>query len=474
MSRSRKVIIAFAFVASLLAISFAPASVAQTGDQLVVGSQHTDFGSGEEPNPDTLQNLTINGSGDSASVSYITDAELETTGRPADEGTRTTSDKVGVRVSPGDNLSAISLNISELTRGNVTTAYLYTPDDTLLAQSSISGGTATLEHPLEPGNEYYVLVDAGGSSYSYGYYENTSGDFYPGEYISITEGAYGTSATNGVGAIRDVTAIGVPETGTYVSANHSVSNADSIAADVFLTNTEATIEAQYWDGSKWSVGNTSTVTSTDNHSVLLPDVSANKWRTKVTFEKTGNDHFAELHDESVLFENNGPTVSNPRPDGTPIDDSSVDLKVNVSDRQFGSAQGESVDVTFYDNSDDSVIGTDTISSNGTASTTWSNIEMGSNEWYAVAKDDYGGTTQTDTLSFETPHELLIYNESNPSQLVNDSVDVEVTFFGESDTYTRTTSNGKIDLSGLPLRRRDDRSSRGLWLRYAPDYHPLDY
>ncbi len=455
MSRSRKLLVVFAIVGSLLAITFAPATVAQTGNQSAVGSQHTDFGTDEEPSPNTLNNLTINGSGISASVAYINDATLGTTARPADEGSTSSSYKHGLKVRPEDNLSAISINISDKTSG-ATTAYLYTSDDTQLAQSSITDGTATLEHSLQPSNSYYVFVDAGGSSFNYGYHDDTSRgtDTYTGDDITIVTGASRQSNTiydlSSVYAIKDITAIGVPDNGSYVSANHSVSNASAITADVELTNAEATIEAQYWDGGQWTVANSSTVSTTGNHSVLVPDVPSTRWRTKVTFEKTGSDHFAELHDESVLFENDAPAVSNASPDEDFIDSSSVDLQVDVSDTQFGSAQGESVDVTFYDGEDDSVIGTDTISSNGAASATWSTFEMGTNQWYAVAEDDYGATTQTDTLSFETPHELLIYNESNPSQLVNDSVNVEVTFFGSSGTYTRTTSNGKIDLSGLPF------------------------
>lgn len=60
-----------------------------------------------------------------------------------------------------------------------------------------------------------------------------------------------------------------------------------------------------------------------------------------------------------------------------------------------------MDVSFYDASDDSQIGsTQTgISDGGTASVTWSGLTYGvSNSWYAVA-DDGSATTQSSNYSF---------------------------------------------------------------------------
>lgn len=92
---------------------------------------------------------------------------------------------------------------------------------------------------------------------------------------------------------------------------------------------------------------------------------------------------------------NAPT--NPTPaDGLKIlNTSSTTLSVDVSD-----PDGDSMDVTFYDNSDDSSIATDTgVADGGTASVTWSGLSGGNSyDWYAIA-DDGSATTQSSTWIF---------------------------------------------------------------------------
>jgi len=90
------------------------------------------------------------------------------------------------------------------------------------------------------------------------------------------------------------------------------------------------------------------------------------------------------------------------PDPTPSDgatnvSTSPTLEVDVSD-----PDGNSIDVTFYDASDDSEIGTDTnVSDGGTASVDWTGRDNGTAyDWYAVA-DDGNDTTESATWSFTT-------------------------------------------------------------------------
>ena len=87
-------------------------------------------------------------------------------------------------------------------------------------------------------------------------------------------------------------------------------------------------------------------------------------------------------------------------DGATNVSTSPTLEVTVSD-----PDGDSMDVTFYDASDDSAIGTDSgVSDGGTASVTWSGLSYGTSySWYAVA-DDGTDTTQSDTWSFDTNYE----------------------------------------------------------------------
>jgi hypothetical protein len=131
------------------------------------------------------------------------------------------------------------------------------------------------------------------------------------------------------------------------------------------------------------------------------------------------------------------------------------LSIDVSDADFGTVQGDSVTVEFFDASDDSSLGTDTVTANGTATATFDNPEGGSNSWYAVATDEYGNEITSDAFSFNAPDELRIYSETEPSQLISDDTSLRVRFFveGQETVIERQTSNGVVDLSGLPVDQR---------------------
>ena len=90
--------------------------------------------------------------------------------------------------------------------------------------------------------------------------------------------------------------------------------------------------------------------------------------------------------------NDPPDVpGNPSPsDGATGVSTSPTLSVDVSD-----PNGDSMTVTFYDASDDSVIGTDVgVSSGGSASVVWSGLGYSTvYSWYVVADDGKGGSTR---------------------------------------------------------------------------------
>jgi hypothetical protein len=126
------------------------------------------------------------------------------------------------------------------------------------------------------------------------------------------------------------------------------------------------------------------------------------------------------------------------------------LSINASDADFGTSQGDSVNVTFYDASDGTQIGSDTLTANGTATTSWSSVVGGTNQWYAVASDSYGNSVQSQTFSFQAPAKLELRNESDPDSIVTTSASAEVTFFAGEQVITRTTTDGTIDMTGLPV------------------------
>ena len=90
--------------------------------------------------------------------------------------------------------------------------------------------------------------------------------------------------------------------------------------------------------------------------------------------------------------------TNPIPsDGATSISTSPTLSVDVSD-----PDGDSLDVTFYDDSDDSVIGADSgVADGGTASVSWSGLSSNTGySWYTIA-DDGSDSTQSSSWSFTT-------------------------------------------------------------------------
>ncbi|RLF78975.1 hypothetical protein DRN32_05900, partial [Thermococci archaeon] len=90
------------------------------------------------------------------------------------------------------------------------------------------------------------------------------------------------------------------------------------------------------------------------------------------------------------------TPSNPSPSSSTVNVVDVSLSVDVSD-----PDGDSLDVSFYDASDDSLIGTDSgVVSGGSASVSWNGLSEGSDySWYVVVDDGNGGSRQSSTWFF---------------------------------------------------------------------------
>ena len=164
--------------------------------------------------------------------------------------------------------------------------------------------------------------------------------------------------------------------------------------------------------------------------------------------------------EVVLFSPSAPEIdaTTAEPTGEVGLHSEVDLSVDVDDQDFPS---DSVTAEFY--LDGSQVGTDNLSSGGTANVTASVATGGEHEWYVVANDSYGQTSRSDAdaalsgsqnFTFALPASLTVRNASDPSQLV-DGGSVEVTFFGSEEVVTRQDGDqdGKIDFNGLPLDQR---------------------
>lgn len=234
--------------------------------------------------------------------------------------------------------------------------------------------------------------------------------------------------------------------GTYISDTHTVDRAASGFANLTLDGVTADVTWQEHDGSSWSDIASDTFTTTGNHTVDISGASESDLRVNVTFSTDGSGT-GELHDEGVTFTNTAPTVDNSSASpsgGEQVTSAPVTLEIDTNDVDFESAQSDGVEVTFVVNG--TTVGTDTLTSNGTASVDYEEDVGGVREWHAELEDDYGGVAQSDSFLFETPSTLSIRDERNPSQLVDD-VNVTLRFYLEDGSETiieQTTDDGTID------------------------------
>jgi len=95
------------------------------------------------------------------------------------------------------------------------------------------------------------------------------------------------------------------------------------------------------------------------------------------------------------------------------------------------------------------VGTDTVTSDGTASTSISADDLGEYQWSATVTD---GVAQTDSVSasFETPSDLTLREEHDPDDVADDTTATLRFFTVDGDiAIERESTDGKINLTGLP-------------------------
>lgn len=118
---------------------------------------------------------------------------------------------------------------------------------------------------------------------------------------------------------------------------------------------------------------------------------------------------------------------------------SITLSCFVSD-----PDGDTLSVSFYDASDDSLIGSDSdVPSGGTASVTWDNIQPGSHSWY-VEVNDGAYTTTGDTWSFTLATQMQ-------SHLMQDTTTLAVCWYikrTDGVEYGYTTADKTLTIDGL--------------------------
>ena len=146
---------------------------------------------------------------------------------------------------------------------------------------------------------------------------------------------------------------------------------------------------------------------------------------------------------NVIATENGPNLQNPSPTVGQFEDS-VPLEVTVTD-----TGGDSYTVRFVDASSGADINSQTVSSDGEVSTTWDIDGTEPAPWYAVIEESGTEVDRTREFELNIPQTLEIRNETNPSELVTTNAEITVQFFSGDSVEERSTTDGTIDLSGLP-------------------------
>jgi hypothetical protein len=130
-----------------------------------------------------------------------------------------------------------------------------------------------------------------------------------------------------------------------------------------------------------------------------------------------------------------------------VADQGVSLEIGVDDLEFRTASGDVVTVEFYLNG--ASVGTDTAQNVSLVSTTANLPTASTSTWWAVATDSFGRETRSRNFSVSTPSEIVLKNESEPSQNLTSLANATVTFYGADSTLERSITDETIDLSGVP-------------------------
>lgn len=274
--------------------------------------------------------------------------------------------------------------------------------------------------------------------------------------------------------IAEGTEYRVQSSGGYVTEPIPMPTNGTAYVDVELENATGTFQVRGVTPDGWeNIGAKTTVTSSGNYSLQFDPTGYDEINVGFDVNATDGDYTARLNEIVIERANRAPEIDESTADPDNTTQTSDVLSVSVADPDLPSVDGESVTVEFRRSSDGSVIGTDTLQQNGTASTTWSGVESGQSNWYVVARDTGGLEDTSGAFSWIIPEKLRVLNESAPTELVKNA-SVELQFYGtERSNFTvrRSTEDGIINMSGLPaseefvvVARSDDYYDRRIYIR----------
>lgn len=500
---SRRLVVWFAILAAVLVVTASPASAA-------TGRLSTNTTDSELSNATTLENILIEGSGESASavlapVTVIDDFE---------DGD-TTIETAGFSGWTNLNVGPISLETSDPITGSYSGKIEASNDINYETFEASSVRTENLSVTLRPeiSSSDTSRIDIGGSGGSQvrirfhgdGDIETKSTNiatYSSGEVIELTvsfdysadeytvfingtnEGTFSTitsasgwsefllivdSQTSGGSGALVADDIYIPSSSgdsQYVGAPHDVDDATSGFVELNLSAGSATAKLEGNDGSSWTEIGSKTISSTGSTTETVSiSTQYQQYRWNVVFTSASG----ELEAEGISGGVTSPTVSNPSPaDGAETTGYPSEISVDVEDPDFIRNSGDSVTVEAINDSGGTIQST-TLTGNGTVTFSYSAV-AGENDITWNVTDSYGQTSTLD-LTFSTPATLYIREETNTSELVTSNSNLTLRFFGGEQIVEKSTDDGTVDMSGLPaaeeiviVARADGYFSRRIVLR----------
>ena len=493
--------VALALVLLVLAASAPPVGAMNAqaqADGFVVGSEHDS--AAELQNAQELTNLTVEGTGDAASVTLgggatttmlesHEDGDLSEWGSPSGytaTTTRATDGAYSMQHQSGTDSSKLSRSVPSAAYNSTSVDVYFTGLPSQNTQSFGFGSSGSWGMQFAVDTEGNLQTYAGG-------FDDTGVDIQTGQWytvravnidyetdtfdVEVVQGGTVIATSTGHsfrnGGVDTISATllrsragedwyndawtgttieagGTPTTATYISAVHAVSNAESAAINITAASNvsvDLSVEAHMDDGS-WFTADQTTITSPGNHTLSPTSASSDEWRIRADVTVTGENPQFALADESILFTPHAPDASNFSPaDNATLSTQETTLSVDVTDEDFQTAQGDEVSVTFK-RADGTVLGTETLTSSGTASTNVTTL--GETSWYVVLEDEYGQQVQTSTRTFNTPNTLRVLDELNPQELVDDNVTVTIRAYAGDTALSREVTDGTANLTGFPM------------------------
>ncbi|MUV59789.1 hypothetical protein [Halobacterium sp. CBA1126] len=473
-----------AVVLAVLAASAPPvastdaAELVQATDDYVVGSKHdtaTDL-----QNAQTLTNLVVDGSGGAADLrldSGYTYSVVEDSGDGAAEGSRTLA---------GDNNDGEPFTVemqTESTRSGTVSNLSVDVVDTFGESYGMTVDIyAVQEAPDGSTGEGTLLKDNWEPAFSTGTQTiqlDSSLDVETGETWTIEFVTTNTDAETS-GDNDDQLRIGTdddsgltdwywnPESGfvdsggaltfgfsqptsaTYLSQQHSVTGGEQAMINITsLSDASITATVQTDSG---TVLNQSTLSSTGSHRLSLASYSGDTVEVKFEVDVTGSNPVLELADESILFTNHAPEASNLSPQSNAqLSESSTEFSADISDKEFPTAQGDSVTAELF--VDNQSVGSKTVTSNQTVTITKELTEGGEHTYHWKLSDSYGEVTSTSTRTLSVPSEVTVRSVvGNHSIIDNQSMNISARLYSGELIFQRNVSNGRIDLSNVSVDR----------------------